>query len=80
MRAGEFENFVKNLWFVKDAECHIQWYLGVGAYAGRSTAVIMFPDERRMTIIGDETGIYIKVRPANDSQRNGYSVYEIVGM
>lgn len=78
---GTFEHFVENLWFVKEADppVHIEWYLGVGHYAGQQTAMILFPDERRMRIIANETGFYIKVYPEVVSGRNGYVVHEVVG-
>lgn len=77
---GTLEHFVYNLWFVKEADppVHIEWYLGIGRYAGRQTAVILFPDKRRMSIIKDESGIYMKVHPEVVSGRNGYGVYEVV--
>jgi hypothetical protein len=71
---SEFYQFVMGLWFIEEMKCDVHWFLGVGNYAGRHTAEVIFPNGAIMRIIGDDTGIYMKIHPAEVSGRKGYSV------
>jgi len=47
-------------------EAEIQHYLGVGAFAGRSTARIEHKDGLHVDLMEDETGVWIRIAAPTD--------------